>query len=191
MEYKNKFDSATLDKKDLVNRHINYKLSLRKKTLNDGLMKHRLKNKDKTFKYRIDMNELNLSVNVINISLATDKELIDNLSTLLLSHNDHEVKFGLLLCRKYTMIKQHPIKLMIKNNFTLMIVNVLMKYLYDVKVIYEALTILVNLTSEMNNEDKETSLFIISNDIALYNRTKNDNNLLFLLLLYKYHSLQY
>ena len=75
------------------------------------------------------------------------------------------------------MIPQAPIQLMIKNNFTLMIVNVLMKYLYDVKVIYESLTILVNLTAEMNDEDKETSLCIMSNGMTLYNRIKNDNNL--------------
>ena len=178
MEYKNKNNSQQLDKNELINRHINFKLSLRKRKLNELLMRFRMKDKEKTFKYRIDMNELKLNVNVVNISLGTDKELIDNLSFLLLSHNDHEVKYALLLCRKYSMIPQAPIQLMIKNNFTLMVVNVLMKYLYDVKVIYEALTMLVNITAEMNNEDKETSLCIISNGMTVYNRIKNDDNLL-------------
>ena len=177
MEYKNKNNTEHLDKSELLNRHIKFQLSLRKRKLNELLMRYRMKDKEKTFKYRIDMNELKLNVNVVNISLGTDKELIDNLSSLLSSHNDHEVKYALLLCRKYSMIPQAPIQLMIKNNFTLMIVNVLMKYLYDVKVIYESLTILVNLTAEMNDEDKETSLCIMSNGMTLYNRIKNDNNL--------------
>lgn len=177
MEYKNKNNTEHLDKSELMNRHIKFQLSLRKRKLNELLMRYRMKDKEKTFKYRIDMNELKLNVNVVNISLGTDKELIDNLSSLLSSHNDHEVKYTLLLCRKYSMIPQAPIQLMIKNNFTLMIVNVLMKYLYDVKVIYESLTILVNLTAEMNDEDKETSLCIMSNGMTLYNRIKNDNNL--------------
>ena len=177
MEYKNKNNTEHLDKSELLNRHIKFQLSLRKRKLNELLMRYRMKDKEKTFKYRIDMNELKLNVNVVNISLGTDKELIDNLLSLLSSHNDHEVKYALLLCRKYSMIPQAPIQLMIKNNFTLMIVNVLMKYLYDVKVIYESLTILVNLTAEMNDEDKETSLCIMSNGMTLYNRIKNDNNL--------------
>ena len=136
MEYKNKNNTEHLDKSELLNRHIKFQLSLRKRKLNELLMRYRMKDKEKTFKYRIDMNELKLNVNVVNISLGTDKELIDNLSSLLSSHNDHEVKYALLLCRKYSMIPQAPIQLMIKNNFTLMIVNVLMKYLYDDATVY-------------------------------------------------------
>lgn len=147
MEFKTKDDLSKI----LINKYEKMKLSLRKKKLDEKIMLWRknnyLKNNNsfKHSKYKITINDLGVFYNTKKIQYITDIDYISLLHSLITSNNINDVLYGLLLCRKYSILKKTPIKLMLNDKFHLVLFEIIDKYNNNIKIVNTCLVILINL----------------------------------------------
>ena len=190
MEFELKKDLSKM----LLNKYENMKLSLRKKKLDEKIMIWRknnfLKNNNsyKHSKYKITINDLGNCYNTKKLQYTTDLDYISLLHSLITNENIHDVLYGLLLCRKYSILKNAPIKLMLRDNFHLILFKIIDKYNHNIKIVNTCLVILINLLAISINDDSIITncldarvINILKEIISFYNDNVINQNVILLI----------
>ncbi len=148
-----------------------YGLSLRKKKMNNYLMKKREKNlKENEEKqkpknpYEIKISDLNISEELKNKQYDSPKSFIDSMIILLESNNINEIKFAITNIRQQTFITDFPILEMYNRNIIDKLMLVLYNNMKDYEIIYEVTWAIINFVTKINNQN----LFsFLTNEICL------------------------
>ncbi len=137
-----------------------YGLSLRKRKMNNYLMKKREKNlkenqeKEKLKNpYEIKISNLNISEELKNKKYDSPKSFIDSMIILLESNNINEIKFAIINIRQQTCNLDFPIEEMYNRNIIDKLMLVLFNNIKDFEIIYEVTWAIINFVTKINNQN--------------------------------------
>ena len=170
---KNFYDNQ---KKDISNERELYGLSLRKKTLENNFLKKRLNNlepKDNLLKYKINVNSLNIKNEYKSLSFSTLKETLDKCSKILSIEQDKDNIYFIIFFLNKIQFKSNEISL-IQSNIPNQLCLLLQKYIEDIILVNEILTIIINITYYCKKE--VTLLFSEIPFLNIYNQILNKYN---------------
>ena len=148
-------------------------LSLRKRKLDDHLLKKRIKMlQDKSShssQYEVTSSSLNLSSDIINETYHTPKEFINAMITNLQSNSISKIKYALFQIRKMSIEREDLIEELYKANIVDYLLSIMNTNINDNYIIYESLWIMINITSKIMTKEL-TNSFLSESSYALYIR---------------------
>jgi len=158
----NSFGSSTHSKKDkqLNIEREEYSLSLRKKKMNNYLMKRREENlevsqtkKLKKNPYEIIPEKLEISDEIRNKKYNSTSSFSDGMYNLLESKNINEIKFAIYHIRNQTLRSEFPIDDMYKKNIVDKLMFTLFNNINEYDIVYEITWALINFCLRINNDN--------------------------------------
>ena len=158
----NSFGSSTYSKKDkqLNIEREEYSLSLRKKKMNNYLMKRREENlevsqtkKLKKNPYEIIPEKLEISDEIRNKKYNSTSSFSDGMYNLLESKNINEIKFAIYHIRNQTLRSEFPIDDMYKKNIVDKLMFTLFNNINEYDIVYEITWALINFCLRINNDN--------------------------------------
>ena len=158
----NSFGSSTHSKKDkqLNIEREEYSLSLRKKKMNNYLMKRREENlevsqtkKLKKNPYEIIPEKLVISDEIRNKKYNSTSSFSDGMYNLLESKNINEIKFAIYHIRNQTLRSEFPIDDMYKKNIVDKLMFTLFNNINEYDIVYEITWALINFCLRINNDN--------------------------------------
>ena len=158
----NSFNSSTQSQKDkqLNIEREEYSLSLRKKKMNNYLMKRREENleesqtkKSKKNPYEIIPEKLEISEEIRNKKYNSSSSFSDAMNNLLESKNINEIKFAIYHIRNQTLRTEFPIEEMYKKNIVDKLMITLFNNINEYDIIYEITWALINFSLRINNDN--------------------------------------
>ena len=158
----NSFGSSTHSKKDkqLNIEREEYSLSLRKKKMNNYLMKRREENlevsqtkKLKKNPYEIIPEKLEISDEIRNKKYNSTSSFSDEMYNLLESKNINEIKFAIYHIRNQTLRSEFPIDDMYKKNIVDKLMFTLFNNINEYDIVYEITWALINFCLRINNDN--------------------------------------
>ena len=158
----NSFGSSTHSKKDkqLNIEREEYSLSLRKKKMNNYLMKRREENlevsqtkKLKKNPYEIIPEKLEISEEIRNKKYNSSSSFSDAMNNLLESKNINEIKFAIYHIRNQTLRTEFPIEEMYKKNIVDKLMITLFNNINEYDIVYEITWALINFCLRINNDN--------------------------------------
>ena len=137
-----------------------YGLSLRKRKMNNYLMKKREKNlneneekQKKKNPYEINISNLDISEEIKNKKYDSPNSFIDSMIILLESNNINEIKFAITNIRQQTNNMNFPITEMYNRNIVDKLMLVLFNNIKDYEIIYEVTWTIINFVTIINNQN--------------------------------------
>ena len=158
----NSFGSSTHSKKDkqLNIEREEYSLSLRKKKMNNYLMKRREENlevsqtkKLKKNPYEIIPEKLEISDEIRNKKYNSTSSFSDEMYNLLESKNINEIKFAIYHIRNQTLRSEFPIEEMYKKNIVDKLMMTIFNNINKYDIVYEITWALINFCLRINNDN--------------------------------------
>ena len=158
----NSFNSSTQSQKDkqLNIEREEYSLSLRKKKMNNYLMKRREENlevsqtkKLKKNPYEIIPEKLEISDEIRNKKYNSTSSFSDGMYNLLESKNINEIKFAIYHIRNQTLRSEFPIDDMYKKNIVDKLMFTLFNNINEYDIVYEITWALINFCLRINNDN--------------------------------------
>ena len=158
----NSFSSSTQNQKDkqLNTEREQYSLSLRKKKMNNYLMKRREENlevsqtkKLKKNPYEIIPEKLEISDEIRNKKYNSTSSFSDGMYNLLESKNINEIKFAIYHIRNQTLRSEFPIDDMYKKNIVDKLMFTLFNNINEYDIVYEITWALINFCLRINNDN--------------------------------------
>ncbi len=164
-DYKSIFNSFNLSTQNQKDKQLNiereeYSLSLRKKKMNNYLMKRREENleesqtkKSKKNPYEIIPEKLEISEEIRNKKYNSSSSFSDAMNNLLESKNINEIKFAIYHIRNQTLRTEFPIEEMYKKNIVDKLMITLFNNINEYDIIYEITWALINFSLRINNDN--------------------------------------
>ena len=158
----NSFSSSTQNQKDkqLNTEREQYSLSLRKKKMNNYLMKRREENveesqikKLKKNPYEIIPEKLEISEEIRNKTYYSPSSFSDAMINLLESQNINEIKFAIYHIRNQTLRSEFPIEEMYKKNIVDKLMMTIFNNINKYDIVYEITWALINFSIRINNDN--------------------------------------
>ena len=148
-------------------------LSLRKKKLDNNMIKKRFNNIEQTEnkdKYKINVKSLNIKEEYKTLEFKTLKEALDTVEHILLKEeNIDNIYFAIIYLQKIQFNNND--KTLLETNIPKLLNLLLEKYINDTILINEILTIIINIT--FNHNEGILNLFIDNSFLKTYNKILN------------------
>lgn len=150
------YQASISDPKEYINAREENRLTLRKKRLDNHLLKKReslLQSRPKDLTYEIKLSTLSIPQEIVNKTYPSIEAFISEMNSYLQAVSVDLNKFALHQLRKATLSEKNSPDLMYDSNTVDFILPILNKYINDPQVVFESLWILINITMKITKPE--------------------------------------